>query len=297
MSREVKLHLFALLGIIGVSWSAPLVKLALNLGAHPVSIALWRLLFSTLLLTPFVFFRGRNRCALKTLPPKTILFLVAAGVLLALHFLFWFVSLSLTTAFVSTVTLCIQPLVTLLLAYAIWREVPSRGSLPGILIAMAGAFVLSVSFMGEPNKLSGMSYAVLGALALTGYFLCNKALRNRLPLTVHTFLVYGICTVVVLCIALISGSALYTPTLPFFLLCLLLALVSTLCGHSVFNYLLKYRPAGAVAALQLGEPVGAAIIAYFLLSEVPSFTATFGGVLILLGILMFILRENHASSK
>ena len=76
----------------------------------------------------------------------------------------------------------------------------------------------------------------------------------------------------------------------------MLALVSTLCGHSVFNYLLKYLPAGTVAALQLGEPVGAAIIAYFLFGETPAAMVLVGGAFILAGIVMFTIRKNRVSS-
>ncbi|MEW5830227.1 MAG: EamA family transporter, partial [Chloroflexota bacterium] len=47
---------------------------------------------------------------------------------------------------------------------------------------------------------------------------------------------------------------------------------------------LKYLPAALVSVTTLGEPIGSAILAYFLLRETPSALTLFGGVLILAGI-------------
>lgn len=296
MNGGSKLRLLTLVGIVGISCSAPLVKLALGQGAHPVAIALWRLLISTLLLLPAVLARADHRRALMTLSGRTAMLLLAGGTLLAFHFLFWFISLSLTTAFASTVVLCVQPIFTLLGAYLIWHEIPARASLWGILIAVAGTLLLALSAPDEGHAVGGYLYSLLSAVCLTGYLLCNKALRRRLSLTVHTFSVYGVCAVVLFFLALLLRAPLYVPGASFFLLCLMLALISTLCGHSVFNYLLKYLPAGTVAALQLGEPVGAAIIAYFLFGEKPAAMVLVGGAFILAGVVMFTIRKNRVSS-
>jgi len=57
-----------------------------------------------------------------------------------------------------------------------------------------------------------------------------------------------------------------------------------LIGHSIYNWALGYLPAAFVAVTTLGEPVGSAILAYFLLSETPAQATIIGGILILLGI-------------
>ena len=46
-----------------------------------------------------------------------------------------------------------------------------------------------------------------------------------------------------------------------------LALISTIGGQFIFNLLLKQLPASAVTMSILGEPIGACILAYFLLRE------------------------------
>ena len=51
---------------------------------------------------------------------------------------------------------------------------------------------------------------------------------------------------------------------------LLLALIPQLLGHSSFNWALRHLPAAYVAVATLGEPVGAAFLAFLLLGETPS---------------------------
>jgi drug/metabolite transporter (DMT)-like permease len=70
----------------------------------------------------------------------------------------------------------------------------------------------------------------------------------------------------------------------FYLWILLLALVPQLIGHSTYNWALRYLPAALVSITTLGEPIGSAVLAYFILQETPTLLTILGGVLILIGI-------------
>ena len=65
---------------------------------------------------------------------------------------------------------------------------------------------------------------------------------------------------------------------------ILLALVPQLIGHSTYNWALRYMPAALVSITTLGEPIGSAVLAYFILREIPTLLTILGGVLILAGI-------------
>ena len=71
----------------------------------------------------------------------------------------------------------------------------------------------------------------------------------------------------------------------------LLALIPQIIGHSTFNWALAYLPAAFVAVTTLGEPVGSAILAFFILQETPSVVMIAGGVLILFGI--YLASRNN----
>jgi drug/metabolite transporter (DMT)-like permease len=64
-----------------------------------------------------------------------------------------------------------------------------------------------------------------------------------------------------------------------------------LLGHSTFNWALRYLPAAFVSITLLGEPIGSAILAYFILDEVPTALMVFGAILILVGIYVASKRQ------
>ena len=73
---------------------------------------------------------------------------------------------------------------------------------------------------------------------------------------------------------------------------LLLALIPTLIGHTLYNYILKYVKAHLVGMTILGEPLGATLWAYLILKEIPVSTFYIGGILIFIGIWIAVWRER-----
>ena len=73
--------------------------------------------------------------------------------------------------------------------------------------------------------------------------------------------------------------------LPIFLA---LALLPTICGHTVFNWTLRHLPASMVSTAFLGEPVGASLLAWVFLAEVPPPATVLGGAVILVGLFLTV---------
>jgi len=73
---------------------------------------------------------------------------------------------------------------------------------------------------------------------------------------------------------------------------LLLAIFSTILGHSIFSWCLKYFSPSFVSASKLCEPVVAAIAAGFLFGEMPVFLQVLGSILILGGVLYYSKIES-----
>jgi drug/metabolite transporter (DMT)-like permease len=73
---------------------------------------------------------------------------------------------------------------------------------------------------------------------------------------------------------------------------LLLALMPQLIGHTTYNWALRYMPASLVSVTTLGEPIGSAILAFFLLAETPTTLTLFGGILILAGIYISTIQPS-----
>jgi len=134
--------------------------------------------------------------------------------------------------------------------------------------------------------------ALVGGWAGAGYLLIGRRLREKMSLITYIFLVYGVAALVLNIFMFTAGQTPlgYPPRV--YLWIVLLALVPQLLGHSTFNWALRYLTAAYVSITLLGEPIGSAILAYFLLGEAPSMLMAFGAILILGGI--YVASQQNA---
>ena len=282
-----------LFAVMAAACSGPLIKQALLWAVPPAAIAFNRLLWTTVLLAPGTLSRRAFRAELRALTRRDVLLLCASGLCLSLHFLCWIHSLSIISTFASTAILATQPLFALAGGCLFLGERPQRTALWGIALSTLGTLVIACGGSMDGASLWGCLLSMLGALFSACYLLCNKALRGRLSLTPHTFCVYGLCTLLLMGACLIGGDSLFAYPPKAYTVFILLAVVCTLCGHSVCNWALKYTQASTVSVALLGEPVGAALLSWLLFGEWPTVWVLIGGVLILLGVLWFSTRQER----
>jgi drug/metabolite transporter (DMT)-like permease len=280
--------LVLILALIGISFAGPLVRLS---GAHPLTIAIWRLTFSLVIIGVFLITSGTWR-QWKRLDRKGFLIAVGAGAMLALHFWTWNASIGLTTVAASVVLVNLQPAIVAILSVVWLKEPPTKQQWIGIAIAMAGALVIALpDFTGASSvvtsrALLGDVLAFAGAITAAVYFVVGRRLRTVLDLWPYVSLVYGSCLVVLLILAaMVHAPVLGQPPREMFIFAAL-AIGPMLFGHTGLNWALKYLPAYVVNLTLLGEPVGATLLAAVLpgIRELPTAVTLAGGVLILIGI-------------
>ena len=63
-------------------------------------------------------------------------------------------------------------------------------------------------------------------------------------------------------------------------------------SHVINNWLLNYVNATTISMSILGEPVGASILAFFLLGEKLNAMQIIGSMLVLFGVSVFLLQQN-----
>ena len=130
----------------------------------------------------------------------------------------------------------------------------------------------------------GNFLALVGAWAVAGYLMIGRKLRAGMSLVPYVFVVYGIAALILLGMMYLAGQQPIGYPSMFYFWILLLALLPQLVGHSTYNWALRYMPAALVSITTLGEPVGSAVLAYFILRETPTPITILGGILILVGI-------------
>lgn len=289
-SRQViKPYLGLLLGVVSISTSAIFVKLS---GAPAAIVALYRLLFTVILMTPWIVMR--NRQELRSLRVKDWLLAVVSGIFLAFHFIFWFTSLTFTSIASSVVLVSMQPLFAFVGAYFLFKERTKLWSLLGAGIAMAGSVIIGWGdFRIAGMALFGDMLALLGAIMVTGYWLIGQHMRKNVSLMVYTYVVYGISSVTLFVLNVISGVSFTDYAAKDWWIFLALAVVPTLLGHTVLNWSLKWVSASVVSVSILGEPIGASILAFLIFGEMLTTSQWLGGALILCGVYLFIKKTHH----
>jgi len=110
--------------------------------------------------------------------------------------------------------------------------------------------------------------------------------------TVYTFIVYVFCALSLCGATFFSGQSLTGHGMSSVMVGLLLAVFSTLLGHSIFSWCLKFFSPSFVSASKLCEPVAAAVFALFLFREVPALLQIAGGVVTIGGVLLYSQVEK-----
>lgn len=283
------------IGVFAVSSAAILIRLAQG-GTHSLTVAAWRMGLATLILTPVSVTRARRE--LKTLSTEQRWRALLSGLLLAIHFLCWMTSLSLTSVAASVVLVSTHPIFAALGAYLLMGEQLSRRTVISLGIALIGSAVIAVGDAGsEEHQLLGDFLALLGGISAAGYFVIGRDLRARLSLLGYVYPVYGIAASMLLIVLMTSGAPFLPEHRITWLWLGLMAVGPQIVGHSALNWALGYLSASFVTLATLGEPIGSILLAWWLLREPPTLWALAGGTLILGGIALASSGERPAGSR
>ncbi|WP_277673739.1 DMT family transporter [Piscibacillus halophilus] len=286
--KQITPYIAVTIGVLAVSTSAIFVRLA---DAPSSIVALYRLLFAVLLMVPIVLIKFRQE--LTEITSRDWLLSIASGVFLALHFILWFESLNHTSVASSVVLVTTQPIWAFLGGYLFFKERFTSGAVISLIIALVGSVIISWGdFQISGMALFGNFLALMGAIAVTGYFLFGQTVRKRLSLITYTFIVYGISSITLIIYNLILNEPFTGYSSDTWLYFLALAIIPTFFGHSLFNWAIKWVNASTITMGILFEPVGASILAYFILDELVTWSQLLGGVIVIFGLILFIFSTS-----
>ncbi|MBC7081968.1 MAG: DMT family transporter [Firmicutes bacterium] len=271
------------LGVVAVSSASIFVRLS---SAPPLVIATWRMGLATLMLAPFALVGGRRE--MLAMGRRDLALSLLAGGFLAVHFGAWMTSLSHTSVASSVVLVSMHPLFVMLASRLFFGESAAGGAVAGAVIAVVGSAIIGLGDSAAGGSaFFGDLLAVLSALMFAAYVLVGRGVRQRLSVAPYAFVVYGMCSLVLVLTCLAGGVRIYPYATREYVLFLALAAVPTILGHTVFNWALRYVSASVISVSVLGEPVGATVLAMALLKETPPATAVTGGILVIMGISLF----------
>lgn len=295
LAAPITAYLAIVIAVASASSAAILIRLALQESMPPALIAGARLFIAALVLTPLTL-KSYWSHILK-LSRNELMLAALSGIFLAIHFIAWVSSLQYATVLVSVVIVSSVPIWVAMLEVIFLSIRLSRPVVIGLLIALTGGISIGLPLGGseagaapasavENATLLGASLAWIGALAISAYMLIGRKLRARLPLIPYIWLVYGIATLVMTAVILLTATPVFGFSSEGYWVLLVMGLVPQLLGHSAVNFVLEYFPATLVSLFSQLEPIGSAVLAFILFSELPPAQQIIGSGIIITGVFL-----------
>ena len=283
----MKPYLTLFIGVLAVSFAAIFIRLA---DAPPLVIATYRLAIASVILIPFASIKSRK--SLKKLSRQDILLILLSSIFVALHFSLWITSLSYTSIASSVVLVTAHPAFVALISHFLWGERVNKLTIGGIVVAIMGVILVNYGgFTFGSRAILGDLLALIAGFSMGAYLIIGRQLRARIDILSYLTILYT-CSAVILLVATVSfGYSLFGYSTTTYVMMVLLALVPQLIGHSSLNLAVRLIPVTLVSVTILGEPVGATLLGYFILGEIPTTNEIVGGLLILGGIFLVMRRK------
>ncbi|CAB4616373.1 unannotated protein [freshwater metagenome] len=274
-----------IIGIFGIGSSGPLIALS----AMPVpTLIFWRNLGGSFMTLPFALRHKLDRSGVK--------WAVLAGIVLAVHFVGFFLSMRMTSVTAGTAIVATQPIFAAFFVKLTGGHIPTKAWL-GMLISFTGVVVVTGidlqldrrSFMGD------LAALISGALA-AAYMLIGSRAQQTLATTSYTTICYFVCAMTALPMALLSGYDIVGFALREWWILLGLIIGAQILGHTMFNMTLKRVSPAVVSMIVFFEvPVAAIVSLVFKIGKQPTLSIIPGVILILLGCILVVLRTRPES--
>jgi drug/metabolite transporter (DMT)-like permease len=282
-------YVFLAIGVLAASQSGNIIRLG---HAHPVVLAAWRLAMASVLLAPLA---GRDLVKLVRLTRAETLMLLGGGVALAVHFFAWIGAVQHTTVASAATFFAINPVITAVGGYVVFRERVSWWLAASIGLGVCGVALLGWGDVSlQPEHLAGDGLSLLCSVLFTVYFLIGKRLRQVLPTRTYVAAVYGVAAVFGFGTMVALGLPMASYDGQTWLCFALMAVGPTMLGHTSFNHALAHLKASWISTVTLSEPLLAGLVAYFAWGEDVTGHGVAGYALICSSVVLLVRDRSEA---
>ncbi|WP_124728078.1 DMT family transporter [Staphylospora marina] len=279
--------LWLFVGVTAVSFSAIFIKWS---EAPAGVLGMYRLFIAMAFMIPWVW---RRKKEWGNLTGRDWGWLFLSGLFLGLHFWGWISSFRYTSVASSMVLLSTGPLFAAWGARVVFRRNIGRMALFGMMLAVTGsALVAGADLQVGGTAWIGDLLSLFGAFAVSVHMLIGERLREKLSTSIYSFSVFGVAGLFLAGMNAWQEMPLFTWPAREWGIFFLLALVPTVFGHVLFNRLLRQVDAVTIQTAVLGEPVGAILLAFWLLGEPVTPVQILGCMLTVGGIAWYLRRSS-----
>ena len=277
---------FLISGVLGIGASGPII--AKSVMPVPTMI-MWRNLIGGLVMLPFALKRREWKTAKQL---NAIKWSALAGVLLALHFICFFLAMRFTSVATGTALTATQPIFAAIFVRLSGGHIP-RKAWSGMFIAFASVLLITgVDLNLSFRSFQGDVIAVVGGALAAIYMIIGSNVQREISTSTFTAVCYLVCALTSLPIAIASGYKLTGYSNSEWLLLIALVVTAQIMGHTMFNLSLKRVSPAVVALVVFFEVPVSAILAFLWLDQKPPAGTIPGIIGLLIGCGIFVVRSK-----
>ncbi len=246
----------------------------------------WRSALAAIFLLVFCIYKGIN---LKINNGKDRWTFFIAALFMGAHWITYFYALKLSSVAIGMLSIFTFPVIIALLEPLFSKTKFDPIHIVLGFIVLIGIYILAPEFDLKSSQLQGILFGLLSALCYALRILILKGQVAKYNGTMLMFYQVAIITVILAPVLYFMDTSNITSQYPYVIL---LALMTTAIGHTMFVNSLKYFKASTASIIGSAQPVFGIIIAYFFLKEIPTIHTFVGGALILTTVVIESIRSK-----
>lgn len=229
---------------------------------------------------------------LKIKSSKHVPSIIISAIFLGAHWITYFYALKLSNVALGMLSLFTFPVFTALLEpFFVKRKLDPIHLLLGVMV-LIGVYQLAPEFEMQSDFFKGILFGLLSALCYALRILILKRHINTYNGTALMLYQLFVLAIILSPFLLIMDTSNIKTQYPYVLL---LGLLTTAIGHTLFLKSLKYFSVTTASIIASAQPLFGIILAFLFLKETPSVNTFIGGTLIMLTVIIESLRSNKKS--
>jgi drug/metabolite transporter (DMT)-like permease len=282
-SQHVKQLFELVLATLFISTSGALGKF---IDMPPPVTVWWRAFLAAIFIYIFIRFK---KISLRIDSKRDLFIFIVSSLFMGAHWITYFYALKFSNVALGMLSLFTYPVITALLEPLFFKVKLNPFHVFLGLIVLLGIYILAPDFDLQSGQVKGILLGVLSALFYSLRLLLLKKFTDKYHGSMLMFYQISILSIVMMpVIFMMDTSGIQTQ----FTAVLLLALLTTAIGHTLFLQSLKYFSVGTASIISSVQPIFGIIIAYIFLNEIPTWNTFWGGALILSTVVIESIRSQ-----
>lgn len=248
----------------------------------------WRAFLATIFIYVFIRFK---KISLRIESKRDLVTFILGALFMGIHWITYFYALKFSNVALGMLSLFTYPVITALLEPLFFKVKLNPIHIFLGVVVLFGVYVLAPDFDLQSAQVKGVFLGVISALFYSLRLLLLKKYTDKYHGSMLMFYQISILSVVLLPVLFtMDTSGIQTQ----FTAVLLLALLTTTIGHTLFLQSLKYFSVSTASIISSIQPIFGIIIAYIFLNEIPTWNTFWGGALILSTVVIESIRSQKS---